>query len=84
MGIVSHENESNWSWFLLHLKEMLQEDRSLVFMSDRQACLLLGVSNIFPSSFHSYCIFHMEQNIGSVVKASNGDSSIVDLFKLCA
>lgn len=84
MGIVSHENESNWSWFLSHLKEMLNEDRSLVFMSDRHWGLLLGVPKVFPSSYHSYCLLHMEQNIGSVVKAAKGDSSVVELFKLCA
>ena len=84
MGIVSHENESNWSWFLSHLKGMLNEDRSLVFMSDRQWGLVLGVPKIFPSSYHSYCLLHMEQNIGTVVKAGKGDSSIVELFKLCA
>lgn len=82
MGVVSHENESNWTWFLENLKEMLHEDRELVFMSDRQWGLLLGVPKVFPSSFHSYCTFHMEQNIGSVVKACKGDTSIVDLFKL--
>ena len=84
MGIVSHENEANWSWFLNHLKEMLQEDRSLVFMSDRQWGLILGVKKIFPTSSHSYCLLHMEKNIGSVVKAGKGNSSIVDLFRLCA
>ena len=83
MGIVSHENEANWSWFLSHLKEMLNDDRSLVFMSDRQWGLVLGVPKIFPSSYHSYCLLHMEHNIGTVVKAAKGDSSIVELFKLC-
>jgi len=47
MGIVSHGNEANWSWFLFHLKEMIHEDLSLVFMSDRQWGLILGVQNFF-------------------------------------
>lgn len=84
MSIVSHENESNWCWFLNHLKEMIQEDRTLVFMSDRHKGLLLAVPHVFPSAFHSFCFQHMEQNLLSAVKSKKSDLSIVELFKMCS
>ena len=84
MSVVSIANVYNWTWFLNHLKQMLQEERTLVFMSDRHQGLLAGVRDIFPSDYHSYCYLHMEQNLLSAVKAKNANVSIVDLFKMCS
>jgi len=51
MGIICHENEDNWKWFLKNLKKMIQEDHQLVFMSDRHQGLILGVGNVFLLCF---------------------------------
>ena len=84
MSVVSIENMDNWTWFLNHLKQMLQEDPQLVFMSDRHQGLISGVRDVFPSAYHYYCYLHMEQNHLSAVKAKNANLSIVDLFKMCS
>lgn len=84
MGVVSIENVDNWRWFLCHLKKMLEETRDLVFISDRHQGLVLGIREVFPNAFHSFCYLHMEQNLLSAVKSKNTNVSIVELFKLCS
>ena len=63
---------------------MLNEDRNLVFMSDRHQGLISGVQDVFPTSYHSYCYLHMEQNLLSAVKSKNAHISIVELFRTCS
>jgi len=84
MAVVSVENVENWSWFLYHLKKVINEDRNLVFMSDRHQGLISGVHDVFPSAYHSYCYLHMEQNLLSTVKSKNAHISIVELFHRCS
>jgi hypothetical protein len=69
-AVVDAENDSNWLWFLQHLRHVLQAhalpvllDNSLVFLSDRQKGLIEGVSRLFPDSPHAYCLRHLDDNM---------------------
>ncbi|KAL7181975.1 hypothetical protein ACSBR1_040819 [Camellia fascicularis] len=51
--VVNSENTANWSWFLQHLANVLNEDRPLTFVSDRNAGLLdaMPTISLMPNMF---------------------------------
>jgi|SRR5271170_2092212 len=79
-AVVDAENDTNWLWFLQHLRKVLQTHQnsmlrndpgSLVFLSDRQKGLLEGVSELFPGSPHAYCLRHLQENFHKKFKNSD-------------
>jgi len=69
-AVVDAENDTNWLWFLECLQNVIQAyairhllDNTLVFLSDRQKGLIEGVSTLFPSSPHGYCLRHLQENM---------------------
>ncbi|KAL7209455.1 hypothetical protein ACSBR1_031072 [Camellia fascicularis] len=55
-AIVGAENATNWSWFLQHLRNMLGEDTTLTFISDRHVGLMEAMLIIFPNAHHAFCM----------------------------
>lgn len=84
IAIVSCEDINNWSWFLEQLKIMLEEDRALVFISDRHYGLITGVRRIFPTSSHSTCVYHMRKNLEAKLGGHRKRNWLVKLFLSCA
>src|SRR5579859_6159202 len=74
-SVVDAENDSNWLWFLEHLRNVLtihttwpilnadDDSDKLVFLSARQKGLIEGVDCLFPHSPHAYCLRHLKDNI---------------------
>ena len=65
---VPVENTANWTWFCRHLQEAFIRSginsRELSFISDREKGLLNAVHTVFPSSQHTFCVFHIQKNLG--------------------
>ena len=47
------------------------EPDSLIFLSDRQKGLIQGVTQLFPSSPHTYCLRHLEENFRKKFKSTD-------------
>ncbi|RXH70668.1 hypothetical protein DVH24_014714 [Malus domestica] len=63
-ALVDVEDEANWTWFLMNLSTVLfEDDRTITFILDRHKGLLQSVANVFPTSPHGFCIYHIEKNI---------------------
>jgi hypothetical protein len=70
-AVVNAENDENWTWFLQNLKiGLLQEQgpRELTFLSDRQKGIVDGVSTVFGSAYHGFCMRHLVDNFKKTFK----------------
>ncbi|XP_012836319.1 PREDICTED: uncharacterized protein LOC105956952 [Erythranthe guttata] len=85
-GIVSEESDSNWAYFLTHLRVCIGTDRVVTFFSDRNHGILDGVKNIFPDCLHIYCLYHMQLNLSSKCRGcpSGFRKKMAHLFNACA
>ncbi|XP_022880717.1 uncharacterized protein LOC111397985 [Olea europaea var. sylvestris] len=76
-GIVDAETNKSWKWFLSNLKDLIGDSEELVFVSDRKKSIQKAISQLFPSSRHGCCIWHMEKNL--IQRYNN--ASLLFLFK---
>ncbi|XP_012845834.1 PREDICTED: uncharacterized protein LOC105965829 [Erythranthe guttata] len=85
-GIVSEESDSNWAYFLTHLRVCIGTDRVVTFFSDRNHGILDGVKNIFPDCLHIYCLYHLQLNLSSKCRGcpSGFRKKMAHLFNACA
>ncbi|XP_057791356.1 uncharacterized protein LOC131008500 [Salvia miltiorrhiza] len=63
-GVVSVENEVNWSWFVKHLVDDLEigSGENYTFISDQQKGLMNVVRNYAPRAEHRNCARHIYMN----------------------
>ncbi|KAF9609930.1 hypothetical protein IFM89_019333 [Coptis chinensis] len=60
-------------------------ERRYTFLSDRHHGLLVNIPFVFPYSYHSFCLWHMENNLRTALSKTCGVSKyLVGLFKKCA
>ena len=85
-GVVDAENYDNWHWFLRKLKGILDPNRIVVFMSDRNIGLVQAMPQVFPNAMHGYCLLHLKRNLRNRLKGKRSTTreQIVDLFSQCA
>ncbi|KAI3932263.1 hypothetical protein MKW98_024983, partial [Papaver atlanticum] len=63
MALVGSENNDNWEWFLRNLTQVVGDGRPITFHSDRHEGLLRGVPLVYTDSFHSFCYYHLKNNL---------------------
>ncbi|KAG5535403.1 hypothetical protein RHGRI_023235 [Rhododendron griersonianum] len=85
VAVVDSENSENWHWFMLKLRDFLDFDKEVVFISDRHEGLLRAVESVFPSSPHSYCLLHLKANLRKHMGGldTKKKKHIVALFHRC-
>ncbi|XP_034199131.1 uncharacterized protein LOC117614431 [Prunus dulcis] len=88
-GVVDSETEENWTWFLQHLASiLLPMGRVVTFFSDSNQGLLNAMGFVFPGWPHSYCYYHLKQNlISKYPKSGYGklhQDRVINLFSRCA
>ncbi|XP_077249064.1 uncharacterized protein LOC143888487 [Tasmannia lanceolata] len=65
-AVVEKENIETWGWFLCQFRVRVCEPhrrRGITFVSDRQKGIIQAVNDVFPESYHSYCLRHIQANI---------------------
>ncbi|XP_058216761.1 uncharacterized protein LOC131327633 [Rhododendron vialii] len=85
-GVVDSENNDNWLWFMEKLHGILDEERMIVFISDRHKGIKKGIAKVFPSSFHAYCLYHLRGNLRTCLASTNvkDKESLIKVFSKCA
>ena len=68
------------------LQGILDPNRNVVFMSDRNIGLLQAMPQVFPNAMHGYCLLHLKRNLRNRLQGRRGalKEQIVDLFSQCA
>ncbi|XP_028103609.1 uncharacterized protein LOC114302737 [Camellia sinensis] len=86
IAIVDSENTTNWAWFLEHLANVVNRQRTLTFVSDRHAGLLESIPIIFPTAKHAFCLQHLQRNLQDKLRYVNSSYRSVMLakFRACA
>ncbi|KAL7181063.1 hypothetical protein ACSBR1_040011 [Camellia fascicularis] len=84
--IVDSENNTNWLWFLQHLANVVSNDRTLTFLSDRHTGLIDSIPKIFPSAHHTFCLQHLQQNLQDKMRYVNSSYRVrlLSKFQQCA
>ncbi|KAM1935232.1 hypothetical protein ACFX15_019318 [Malus domestica] len=76
-ALIDVEDEANWTWFLMNLFAVLSEDeRTITFLSNRHKGLLQYVANVFPTSPHGFCIYHIERILRPHILLALGKSFV--------
>ncbi|XP_028110758.1 uncharacterized protein LOC114309248 [Camellia sinensis] len=70
-AVVDSENTTNWSWFLQSLAHVLNGDRPLTFISDRNAGLLEATPTVFSNAEHAFCLQHLQRNLCDRLRYTN-------------
>ncbi|XP_058189190.1 uncharacterized protein LOC131306780 [Rhododendron vialii] len=60
-AIVSSENDEDWLWFLINLKEVIG-GRQVVLVTDRNTSLLSSIIKVFGGDCNSWCLRHLKEN----------------------
>lgn len=68
VGVVSIENEDNWSWFLQFVLSHLKLQPAFI-ISDRDKGLLPALKAVCPSIPHFYCFRHVLENFNKKFKS---------------
>lgn len=86
IAIVDSENTTNWAWFLEHLTNVVNRQRTLTFVSDRHAGLLESIPITFPTAKHALCLQHLQRNLQDKLRYVNSSYRSVMLakFRACA
>nr|GEW04464.1 transposase, MuDR, MULE transposase domain protein [Tanacetum cinerariifolium] len=71
-GICKGETGPCWSWWMSVLKECIDDNPNLLFISDRHAAIALAVEKEFPLAFHAVCCRHLLMNLGLKNKKRKG------------
>ncbi|KAI8542615.1 hypothetical protein RHMOL_Rhmol08G0151000 [Rhododendron molle] len=85
-AIVDGETYESWHWFLEQMRVFLENERNVVFISDRNIGLLHAVADVFPGASHSYCLVHLKKNLRTRLGGVAMDRKryLVELFGKCA
>lgn len=72
VAIVSHEDESNWRFFLTQLVNAIPDiqQRGQVIMSDRDKGLSAAIPVVLPLAHPSSCVAHIERNVVHIFKSN--------------
>ncbi|KAL2486355.1 MuDR family transposase [Abeliophyllum distichum] len=87
-AVVDSENYDNWLWFLEQLRSIVQSNRELTFVSDRNVGLMEALPKAFPTSNHFFCLQHLKGNLRDKFSGGGFSNSyrerMVWLFRECA
>ncbi|KAL7239557.1 hypothetical protein ACSBR2_005452 [Camellia fascicularis] len=81
-AIVDSENSRNWEWFLRQLAQIVNDSRTLTFVSDRNVGLLQAMPIVFPLAHHAFCLLHLQMNLRDRMKYVNAEHNIGLIRKL--
>eukprot|EP00267_Zea_mays_P029918 XP_008661040.1 uncharacterized protein LOC103640186 [Zea mays] len=62
IGVFDSETNDNWTWFFQRLKEAIGNPIGLTFCTDYGQEVMKAVSEVYPTTEHRECMWHMVQN----------------------
>ncbi|KAF9621261.1 hypothetical protein IFM89_018478 [Coptis chinensis] len=65
-------------------KKAFGYERRYTFLSDRHHGLLVNIHLVFPGSYHSFCLWHIENDLRTAQRHVVCSKVLVGLFKKCA
>ncbi|XP_026398501.1 uncharacterized protein LOC113294325 [Papaver somniferum] len=81
-ALVPGEDIEGWEWFMENLQHCV-DSRPITFITDRHEGLKKSIPKYFPISFHSYCFYHLKNNL-PFKKSHEKYKQVQDLFHKAA
>lgn len=71
-AVIKAEINDSWHWFLTNLRDALYNnkdpyDQVITFIQGRKKGLKTIIYEVFPESYHGYCLRHLKQNFNSMI-----------------
>lgn len=67
-AIVDKENDALWKWFMVNLKNVIEEPTNIVIIFYRHMSIINAVGEIFPNTFLGMCTYHLSRSLKSRFK----------------
>ncbi|KAK2658600.1 hypothetical protein Ddye_005133 [Dipteronia dyeriana] len=80
-GFGDGKTDEAWTWFLLHIREVIGTPEYLVVISDCHNIIANRMRNVYPTVPHCICYYHLKQNLK---KEAPKCGDILQLYKLVA
>ena len=80
LALVEDETKESYAWVLSKLKVVLGSRLPDAFVTDKERSLGAALAEIFSSSHHLLCIWHMKRNIEARVTKLTSDRHIAETF----
>ncbi|CAN0843566.1 PKS-NRPS hybrid synthetase cheA [Linum grandiflorum] len=81
LAIVTDETTETYTWILQQLKTVLGERVPTAFVTDKEQGLGAALLDVFPTSAHLLCVWHMKRNIsGYAAKLMDDRKDLGDAF----
>ncbi|XP_026417134.1 uncharacterized protein LOC113312609 [Papaver somniferum] len=81
-ALVTSEDIEGWEWFMENLKYCV-DSRPITFITDRHEGLKQCIPKFFPNSYHSYCFYHLKNNL-PIKKGHEKYKQVLGLFHKAA
>ncbi|XP_026458500.1 uncharacterized protein LOC113359015 [Papaver somniferum] len=81
-ALVPSEDIEGWEWFMENLHHCV-DSRPITFIIDRHEGLKQSVPKYFPNSYHSYCFYHLKNNL-PIKNGHEKYKQVLDLFHKAA
>ena len=73
-AMVDSKNNNAWMYFMLKLKEAIEEVENLVFIFDRHISIAHALSRVFLKGHHRAYVYHIKINIYHKFKIDHCDA----------
>ncbi|XP_026411742.1 uncharacterized protein LOC113307398 [Papaver somniferum] len=80
--LVPSEDIEGWEWFIENLQHCV-DSRPITFITDRHERLKQSIPKYFPNSYHSYCFYHLKNNL-PIKKGHEKYKQVLELFHKAA
>jgi len=57
--VIDYKTNKNWIWFMERLKEAIGTPEGMTFHTDCGQAVMNGVSQVFPTTEHRECMYHL-------------------------
>ncbi|XP_026458395.1 uncharacterized protein LOC113358892 [Papaver somniferum] len=81
-ALLPSEDIDGWDWFMENLQHCV-DPLPITFITDRHEGLKQSIPKYFPNSFHSYCFYHLKNNL-PIKKSHEKYKQVIDLFHKAA
>ncbi|XP_010275345.1 PREDICTED: uncharacterized protein LOC104610383 isoform X5 [Nelumbo nucifera] len=81
-AVVESGSLENWRWFFRNVKVALNDNRDIIFVSDRTEDIVKAVEEIYGSVLHAHCYRHLTGRFKMMLKCLHLSPSVRDVLKM--
>ncbi|XP_010275271.1 PREDICTED: uncharacterized protein LOC104610383 isoform X1 [Nelumbo nucifera] len=81
-AVVESGSLENWRWFFRNVKVALDDNRDIIFVSERTGDIVKAVEEIYGSVPHARCYHHLTEGFKMMLKCLHLSPPVQDVLKM--